>query len=55
MTVLDDILVGVREDLAARQATLPLEAVKERALAQPAALDGIAALRQPGVAVDRRG
>jgi indole-3-glycerol phosphate synthase len=51
MTVLDDILVGVREDLAGRQAVTPLEALKERAQAQPPARDGVAALRQPGIAV----
>ncbi len=51
MTVLTDILVGVREDLAARQAATSLEELKERATRQPAALDGVAALRQPGVAV----
>jgi indole-3-glycerol phosphate synthase len=51
VSVLDDILVGTREDLAARQAALPLESVKEQAGALPPALDGFAALRQPGVAV----
>ncbi len=51
MTVLDDILVGVREDLAARQAITPLDELKERAAALPPALDGAAALTQPGVAV----
>ncbi|HWG93114.1 MAG TPA: indole-3-glycerol phosphate synthase TrpC [Mycobacteriales bacterium] len=51
MTVLDDILVGVREDLAGRQAVTPLEELKERAAAQPPARDGLAALRQPGIAV----
>jgi indole-3-glycerol phosphate synthase len=51
VTVLDDILVGVREDLAARQARTPLEQLKERAAARPPALDGAAALRRPGVAV----
>jgi indole-3-glycerol phosphate synthase len=51
VSVLDDILVGTREDLAARQAALPLESVKEQAVALPPALDGFAALRQPGVAV----
>ncbi len=50
-TVLDDILVGVREDLEGRQATVDLAALKERAARQPAALDGAAALRAPGVAV----
>lgn len=51
MSMLDDIIVGVREDLAVRQAQVPLELVKERALAQPAALDGLAPLRAPGVSV----
>ena len=51
MSVLDDLLVGVREDLAQRQAGIPLEDVQERARAQPPALDGMAALQQPGTAV----
>ena len=51
MSVLDDILVGVREDLAARQAVTSLDELKERAQSRPPALDGVAALRQPGVAV----
>ena len=51
MSVLDDILVGVREDLAARQAVTSLEQLKERAAQQPAPKDGLAALKQPGVAV----
>ncbi len=51
MSVLDDILVGVREDLAARQAVTSLQQLKERAAQQPAAQDGVAALKQPGVAV----
>lgn len=51
MTVLDDILVGVRTDLAARQAAVPLERLKERAAHQPGARDGYRALRGPGVAV----
>ena len=51
MTVLDDILVGVREDLAQRQARTSLDELKDRAAAVPAALDGAAALRGPGVAV----
>ena len=50
-TVLDAILDGVREDLAARQAAVPLEALKERAARQRPALDGAAALRAPGVGV----
>ena len=51
MNVLDELLVGVREDLAVRQEQTPLEALKELAAAQPTALDGAAALRRPGVSV----
>ena len=51
MSVLDDILAGTREDLAQRQAALPLDDVKAVAADQAPALDGVAALRQPGVAV----
>ena len=51
MSVLDEIVVGVREDLAVRQAAVPLDALKEHAATRPEALDGYAALRQPGVAV----
>jgi indole-3-glycerol phosphate synthase len=51
VSVLDDILVGTREDLAARQEATPLDAVKEQAAGVPGPLDGVAALRQPGVAV----
>ena len=51
MSVLDDILVGVREDLAVRQAATPLDALKEQAQARPPALDGHAALRADGVSV----
>jgi indole-3-glycerol phosphate synthase len=51
VSVLDDILVGVREDLAARQAETTLDELKERAAQVPAAKDGYAALKQPGVAV----
>jgi indole-3-glycerol phosphate synthase len=49
--VLDDIVVGVREDVAARQALLSLDAVKAAAQAAPPALNAFAALREPGVAV----
>lgn len=51
MSVLDDILAGVREDLAARQATTSLDELKDLAKARPVALDGLSALRQSGVAV----
>jgi len=50
-SVLDEIVVGVLEDLAGRQAHTDLDALKARAARQPAALDGVAALRGPGVAV----
>ena len=51
MTVLDDILVGVREDLAVRQAAVSLDQLKARAADQPTVRDAVTALRQPGVAV----
>jgi indole-3-glycerol phosphate synthase len=51
VTVLDELLSGVREDLAARQARTPLDALKERASHLPEAHDAVAALRQPGIAV----
>jgi len=51
VSVLDDILVGVREDLLERQATTTLEQLKEQAAKRAPAKDGVAALRQPGVAV----
>ncbi|HEY2299204.1 MAG TPA: indole-3-glycerol phosphate synthase TrpC [Jatrophihabitans sp.] len=49
--VLSDIVAGVREDVAAREALIPLDEVKARAAAAPPALDGLAALRAPGVGV----
>jgi len=49
--VLDEILVGVREDVSTRQAEVPLERVKELAAAAPPPLDAYAALRAPGVGV----
>jgi indole-3-glycerol phosphate synthase len=51
MSVLDDILAGVRADLAERQDRLPLDAVKERASRVPPALDVPTRLRVDGVAV----
>ncbi|MFC6238668.1 indole-3-glycerol phosphate synthase TrpC [Longivirga aurantiaca] len=51
MTVLDDILAGVREDLAARQEATSLDELKRLAAARPAAIDAEAVLRQDGVAV----
>ena len=49
--VLEEILAGVREDVAARQEQVPLEQVRELAAAAPPAIDAYAALRKPGVAV----
>jgi indole-3-glycerol phosphate synthase len=51
VSVLDDILGGVREDLAERQQALPLDAVKAIAARQPPALDATAGLAGLGVSV----
>jgi indole-3-glycerol phosphate synthase len=51
VSVLEDIVAGVREDLAERQARLPLDQVKAAAAAASPALDALAALKCPGVAV----
>jgi indole-3-glycerol phosphate synthase len=51
MSVLDDILAGVREDLNERQQALPLNAVKRMASRQRAPRDVARALAGPGVAV----
>jgi indole-3-glycerol phosphate synthase len=50
-SVLDEIVAGVREDVAARQARLPLDEVRRLALAAAPALDATAKLREPGVGV----
>lgn len=44
MTVLDDIISGVREDLVERQQSVPLERLQEQAERQPGALAALAAL-----------
>ena len=49
--VLDEILAGVREDVAAREAQVPLDQIKRMAAEAPPAQDGYAALRAPGVGV----
>ncbi|MBN1171272.1 MAG: indole-3-glycerol phosphate synthase TrpC [Micromonosporaceae bacterium] len=49
--MLGEILAGVREDVAARQALVPLEAIRERAMAAPKPRDAYAALRTGGVGV----
>jgi indole-3-glycerol phosphate synthase len=51
VSVLDDILTGVREDLAERQRELSLDAVKAIAGRQPPALDAVGALSGLGVSV----
>src|SRR4051794_27393104 len=50
-SVLDEIIAGVREDVALRQQRIPLERIRELAAAAPPARDAYAALRRPGVAV----
>ena len=48
MTVLDDIIAGVREDLAERMASTSLDQLKERVAATAPALDVKASLRPAG-------
>jgi indole-3-glycerol phosphate synthase len=45
MTVLDDIVAGVRQDLAVREAATPLDRLKEIARRRPSALDCPARLK----------
>jgi indole-3-glycerol phosphate synthase len=51
VSVLDEILAGVREDLEERQSRVPLAAVRERAAAAPPPRDALAVLRASGVGV----
>ncbi len=51
MSVLDEIVAGAREDLAIREAQVPLAEVKAAAQDAAPALDAFAALCAPGVAV----
>lgn len=51
MTVLDDILAGVRADVAERMEQTPLDLLKQRAAQAPAPRNGVAALRQEQVTV----
>ena len=51
MGALDDIIAGVREDLALRQATTSLERLKERVKIVDPALDPMPLFRGRGVAV----
>jgi indole-3-glycerol phosphate synthase len=48
---LDDIIAGVREDLAFRQVEVPLDRLKERVQHVDPALDPLPVLKGPGVAV----
>lgn len=51
LTVLDEIIEGVRLDLAEREASIPLDDVKAAAARAPKALDPMPAFRAPGVSV----
>ena len=51
MSVLEAILAGVREDLAGREAAIPLVEVKAAAATAPAPLPVLSILREPGVGV----
>ena len=51
MTVLDEIITGVREDLEARQATHPFEQLLELARDVPPARPVVPVLRAPGLSV----
>jgi indole-3-glycerol phosphate synthase len=51
VSVLDEIVAGVREDLAQRQARIPLSELKRRVDSVPGPRDALAVLRQGGVGV----
>jgi indole-3-glycerol phosphate synthase len=51
VSVLDEILSGVREDLAQRQEAVSLDALKEQAARMAPPRDGLGVLRVPGVGV----
>lgn len=51
VSVLDEILAGVREDVERRQEQVPMERIRELAAAMPPPRDAYAALRRPGVGV----
>jgi len=51
MTVLDDIIVGVRTDLAARESAVPLSDVERAAASAPAPRDPMPDFTAPGVSV----
>jgi indole-3-glycerol phosphate synthase len=49
--VLDEILAGVRDDLAARQQQVSMDEIRQLAAAAPPAVDAYSLLRKPGVGV----
>lgn len=51
MSILDEIVAGVRADLADRQAKVGLDELKELAAAQPTSRDPLPTLRSSGVSV----
>ncbi len=51
MTVLDDIVVGVREDLAVRQSLVPLDVLQQRCADIAPPLDALSRLTGPEVSV----
>jgi indole-3-glycerol phosphate synthase len=51
VSVLEDIVDGVRADLAERESVLPFDALKKRAAEASPALDAMAALRESGIGV----
>ncbi|PRX49522.1 indole-3-glycerol phosphate synthase [Prauserella shujinwangii] len=51
MSVLEDIVAGVRADLAEREAALPFDELKQRAAKAPEPRDALAALRESGIGV----
>jgi len=50
-SVLESIVDGVREDLAAREARVSFEEIKRRSVAAPQPRDAVTALRHPGIGV----
>lgn len=51
MSILESIIDGVREDLAARESAVPFDEIKRRSASAPPAKDVLAALHAPGVGV----
>lgn len=51
MTVLEEIVAGVREDVDARMSVIPIEELKDRAAGMAAPIDAFSILAQPGVSV----